>query len=145
MSENKKEETNIVLTKNQEIYKTQLKKGTEILNENNFLRDLSNLMENPEFKSFFDKYLGDWCDVRCSIIYMKLYAELKDKYKKVNNVELNKELTVFFLKKIMSDKQIRPFSIKTIDKIYKNKRVTFFKEFEKYLSSKNSSIKILLN
>ena len=53
MSENKKEETNIVLTKNQEIYKTQFKKGTEILNENNFLRDLSNLMENPEFKSFF--------------------------------------------------------------------------------------------
>ena len=66
----KKDETNIVLTKNQEIYKTQFKK-IEILNENDFLRDLSNLMENHEFKNFFDKYLGDWCDVRCSIIYIK--------------------------------------------------------------------------
>lgn len=132
MSENK--ETNIILSRNDEIYKTQFEKGNEILDSNNFLRDLSSLMENPEFKQFFDNYLGDWCDVRCSIIYMKLYSELKEKYKKINNVELDRELTVFFIKKIMSDKQIRPFSIQTIDKIYKNKKVSFFKEFEKFLT-----------
>lgn len=132
MSENK--ETNIILSRNDEIYKTQFEKGNEILHSNNFLRDLSSLMENPEFKQFFDNYLGDWCDVRSSIIYMKLYSELKEKYKKINNVELDRELTVFFIKKIMSDKQIRPFSIQTIDKIYKNKKVSFFKEFEKFLT-----------
>ena len=45
----------------------------------------------------------------------------------------------------MNDKQIRPFSIKTIDKIYKNKKVIFFKEFEKYLSNKKSTISELMN
>ena len=107
--------------------KRNLKKEMKFYIQIIFLRDLSSLMENPEFKQFFDNYLGDWCDVRSSIIYMKLYSELKEKYKKINNVELDRELTVFFIKKIMSDKQIRPFSIQTIDKIYKNKKVSFFK------------------
>ena len=48
-------------------------KGKEIIEKNTFFKDLSNIMENEEFNTFFKKYLNDWLDVKSIIIYMKLY------------------------------------------------------------------------
>ena len=112
-------------------------KGKEIIDTNNFFKDLSNIMENEEFNSFFKKYLTNWMDVRCIIIYMKLYSEFKEKYKLMNNEELDKEVIVFLLKKIMNDKDLRTFSIKTIEKKYDEKKIDFFKELKKLLKKKN--------
>ena len=61
-------------------------------------------MENDEFNTFFKKYLNDWVDVKAIIVYMKLYSEFEEKYKKLNNEDLDKEVVVFILKKIMNDK-----------------------------------------
>lgn len=112
-------------------------KGKEIIDTNNFFKDLSNIMENEEFNSFFKKYLTNWMDVRCIIIYMKLYSEFKEKYKLMNNEELDREVIVFLLKKIMNDKDLRTFSIKTIEKKYDEKKIDFFKELKKLLKKKN--------
>ena len=91
-------------------------------------------MENKEFNDFFKKYLNSWIDVRCIIIYMKLYSEFKEQYKSINNnEELDKEIIVFLLKKIMNDKDLRTFSIKTIEKKYdEKKKIDFFKELKTY-------------
>lgn len=111
--------------------------GKEIIENNEFFKDLSNIMENEEFTNFFDKYLNNWMDVRCIVIYMKLYSEFKEKYKLINNKELDKEVIVFLLKKIMADKDLRAFSIKTIEKKYDARRVDFFKDLKKFLKNKN--------
>ena len=115
-------------------------KGSEIKVNNDFFNDLSKIMENSEFNSFFKKYMTDWQDVKAVIVYMKLYSEFKKKYETLNNEKLDSDIVVFLLQKIMQDREARPFAIKTINKIYENKRVTFFKEFEKFLKNKNKNL-----
>ena len=37
-----------------------IKNGKEITKNNEFLKDLSNLMENEEFKTFYNKHMTNW-------------------------------------------------------------------------------------
>ena len=92
--------------------------GERIFSENSFFKDLVELMENKQFKKFFRKHMSNWVDVKSSMIYMKLYDEFKKKYKKITKEELEESITVYLLCKLMRDKDLRPFSIKTIDKHY---------------------------
>jgi hypothetical protein len=112
-----------------------IKNGKNITETNEFLRDLSNLMENEEFKIFYNKHMTNWLDIKCTTIYMRLYSEFKTKYKEIANTELDKHIVVFLLRKIMTDRELRPFSIKTIDKMQEKKWNTknFWREFEKYM------------
>ena len=115
-------------------------KGKEIMEKNSFFKDLSTIMENDDFSKFFNKYLNDWVDVKSIIIYMKLYSEFKEKYKKNYDEELDKEVVIFMLKKIMNDRELRSFSIKTIKEKYDNKKINFFKELENLLDIKNTKL-----
>ena len=110
-------------------------KGDEILVENNFLKDLSELMENDKFNIFFQKYMNDWIGIKCTVTYMRLYKELKEKYKDINDEILNKNIIIFLLTRIMRNKKLRPISIKTIDEILENDNLDFFEELEIKLSS----------
>lgn len=108
-----------------------IKKGNKILNENHFLRELSELMENEKFNNFFNKYMNDWVGIKSTVTYMKLYTELKNKYNEINEDELNKNIVVFLLTKIMRNKHLMTASIKTIDDMFDNNKVEFFDEIEK--------------
>ena len=55
----------------------------------------------------------------------------------MNNEELDKEVIIFLLKKIMNDKDLRTFSIKMIEKKYNEKKLDFFKELKVLLKKKN--------
>ena len=110
-------------------------KGDEILGGNNFLKDLSELMENDKFNIFFQKYMNDWIGIKCTVTYMRLYKELKEKYKDINDEILNKNIIIFLLTRIMRNKQLRPISIKTIDEILENDNLDFFEELEIKLNS----------
>lgn len=46
--------------------------GSNILKENKFFRDFISLMNNTEFKYFYDTYFHDWTDIQTMIFYMKL-------------------------------------------------------------------------
>jgi hypothetical protein len=116
--------------------------GEKIIENNDFLKDICELMENEQFNKFFNKYMSDWMDIKCSVTYMKLYDEFKKKYKKINNKELDKRIIIYLLTKIMKDKKLRPWSIKTVDNIFNNRKVKFFKEFEQFLLA-NNDIKLL--
>ena len=118
----------------------QIEQGNKKIEENEFFQDLTTLMENPTFIRFFEKHLSSWIEVKSSITYMKLYKEFKDKYKKITNEELDKSIIVFLLCQIMRDKQLRPFSIKTVDEVYDNKKKHFFKEFQKFLTTQNKAL-----
>jgi hypothetical protein len=110
--------------------------GERILSENSFFKDLVALMENNQFKKFFKKHMSTWVDVKSSIIYMKLYDEFKRKYKKITKEELEESITVYLLCKLMRDKELRPFSIKTIDKHYEKGKGNYFKELESFITNK---------
>ena len=113
----------------------QIQEGKKIIKNNEFLRDLSSLMENEEFKKFFKKHMSNWADIKCTAIYMRLYSEFKKKYKNITDEELNKNIVVFLLRKLMCDKELRPFSIKMIDKMHEErwKSKKFWNEFEDFM------------
>ena len=111
-------------------HETALSIGKNKIANNDFFKELTELLEDDKFKNFYDKYMSNWLDIKCSITYMHLYKQFKIKYKELNNEELDKNLAVYLLSKIMSDKNLRPWSIKTVDKMLNNKKVNFFEEFE---------------
>tara|TARA_Y100000310_G_scaffold269245_1_gene282320 strand:+ start:323 stop:727 length:405 start_codon:yes stop_codon:yes gene_type:complete len=121
---------------------SKIQEGKKITESNDFLRDLSVLMENEVFKRFFDKYMQDWSDIKCTTIYMRLYSEFKQKYKAINDEELNRYIVIYLLRKVMCDKNLRPFSIKAIEKIHENEmnRKKFWKEFEKFIVKNNNQM-----
>lgn len=112
-----------------------IKFGNKMLNENNFLRDLTSLMENEEFKNFFNKYMNNWVGVKSSIMYMKLYSEFKEKYKEVSDDVLNKNIIVYLLCKVMRNRSLMSFSVDTIDKMYNDEKVNYFKELETFMEN----------
>ena len=122
--------------------KNEIIEGKRKIENNEFLRDLSNLMENKEFKNFFNKHMKSWMDIKCSVTYMKLYSEFKKKYEKMNNEELDKNLAVYLICKMMNNKNMSGWSIKTVDKMLEDKNVDFFNEFELYMV-KNKEMKKL--
>ena len=112
--------------------------GDKILNNNHFLRELSELMENKKFRDFFNRYMDDWVGIKSTVTYMKLYSELKNKYSEINDEELNKNIVVFLLTKIMRNRDILAASIKTIDEMFDNNKLDFFDEIEKKIIEKKS-------
>ncbi len=117
-----------------------MEEGKRIVQNNEFLNDLSNLMENEEFKRFYDKHMTNWMDIKCTAIYMRLYSEFKDKYKSITDKELDRYVVVFLLRKIMSDKNLLPFSIKMVEKIQEEKWKSddFWTEFENFMVIHNN-------
>ena len=112
--------------------------GDKILNNNHFMRELSELMENKKFRDFFNRYMDDWVGIKSTVTYMKLYSELKNKYSEINDEELNKNIVVFLLTKIMRNRDIMAASIKTIDEMFDNNKLDFFDEIEKKIIEKKS-------
>ena len=111
-------------------YNSSLKEGEEKLNNNEFFQDLCGLMENEQFKRFLDKHMNNWLDIKCSITYMHLYKQFKERYNEINEKELDNRIVVYLLSKIMKDKTLRPWSITTVDKMLSDRKVNFFEEFE---------------
>ena len=111
-------------------YNNSLKEGEKKLESNEFFQDLCGLMENEQFKRFLDKHMGNWLDIKCSVTYMHLFKQFKERYEKVNEKELDNRIIVYLLSKIMRDKNLRPWSITTVDKMLTNQKVNFFNEFE---------------
>ena len=111
-------------------YNNSLKEGEKKLESNEFFQDLCGLMENEQFKRFLDKHMNNWLDIKCSVTYMHLFKQFKERYEKVNEKELDNRIIVYLLAKIMRDKNLRPWSINTVDKMLTNHKVNFFEEFE---------------
>jgi hypothetical protein len=91
-----------------------LDKGEEILKSHDFFKDLSELMEDEKFSSFFDKYFTNMSESKITVVYMKLYKEFKDKWKELKDEDLDKRINVFLLWKLMKDREINQFALHTV-------------------------------
>ena len=114
-----------------------LEKGNELLNSNDFFNDLSKLMENDEFKVFFEKYFTNWVEIKSNIIFMKLYDEIKNRYKEMTDTELDKSVIIFLIWKIMKNNNLRKISIELMNKQLENNKIDFFKELDIIVKSNN--------
>lgn len=93
-----------------------LKKGAKLIKENEFFKDLSNLMENKEFSNFLQKYMFNSLEIKNSLIYIKIYELVKNKlglFKDNRNV--NKCVVTYILYNIMTNDKYRKVFLKATD------------------------------
>ena len=115
-------------------------KGGKLLEKNEFFRDLSELMENEKFSIFFEKYFKNMTESKITLVYMKLYNEMKTKYKEINDEELDKRINVYLMWKIMSNRHLNKFTLHTILDNLENppKKYEILKEISEFMTLKNN-------
>ena len=127
-------EEKIVLTPSKSI----IQKGEEILDSHEFYKDLSELMEDPKFTKFFDKYFKTMNDTKVTLVYMNLYKEFKSKYKELNDKELDKRINIFLIWKMMKDRDINKFALHTVLNHMDNpKKTNILDEFQRFIKTYN--------
>ncbi len=118
-----------------------IEKGEKILNQHEFFRDLSELMENEKFTTFYQKYFKDMTESKITLVYMKLYNEMKIKYKELNDNELDKRINVYLMWKIMSNRHLNKFTLHTIlQNLESPKKHEILQEISSFMLMKNLSL-----
>jgi hypothetical protein len=69
------ETAQLVLKKNKDDEKLDAL-GRKLYHSNENMKNIANVMENPEFAKFFDTYFQDWNDVKSIVMLMKVYQKL---------------------------------------------------------------------
>lgn len=115
-------------------------KGGKLIEKNEFFRDLSELMENEKFSIFFEKYFKNMSESKITLVYMKLYNEMKTKYKEINDEELDKRINVYLMWKIMSNRHLNKFTLHSILDNLENppKKYEILKEISEFMTLKNN-------
>jgi hypothetical protein len=103
-----------------------LKKGKKILKENEFFKDLDNMMNDKKFRTFYEKYFKDIVDIKVILLYMKLYETIQKEYFAIHNCEIDNKLLAYMIKELMNNNMSR-------DKIMKS----FHNFLEREIEPKN--------
>ena len=83
------------------------KLGGKLIKTNDFFKDLSDIMNDDKFEIFFNKYFKTMDEIKTTVIYMKLYDALREKYEKISGEELSKYLNVYLVHHAMTDSGLR--------------------------------------
>ena len=70
----------------------------ELLIENEFYNDLGEIMEDPKYKPFFDKYFYTNIDIKSTLFYMQLYRQIQLKYKEKKGIDVDKMTNIAIIK-----------------------------------------------
>ena len=115
-------------------------KGGELLETNDFFKELSEIMEDEKFNKFFNKWFTTLSEIKISIIYMKLYNEFKKRWKALTDKELDKKVNTFIIWKMMRDKNINKFTISTVMKSLEDKNTDIFTELQQFMQLNEQNI-----
>ena len=115
-------------------------KGGELLETNDFFKELSEIMEDEKFNKFFNKWFTTLSEIKISIIYMKLYNEFKKRWKVLTDKELDKKVNTFIIWKMMRDKNINKFTISTVMKSLEDKNTDIFTELQQFMQLNEQNI-----
>ncbi len=97
-----------------------IQKGKKILEENDFFSKLDKLMQDKDFREFYDKYFKSYTDVQTVILYMKLYQTLETEYEKRFDEKIPKELLAFTMKEIFVDNTMRKITMESFNNFMNN-------------------------
>lgn len=95
-------------------------KGKKIYNQNKFYQKIVNLMEHPEFREFFDKYLNDWEDIKLIIAFMKTYEMIEKNILDEHKEKINGYHKLYILDQLFKNKNSRKKIINEILQIDNN-------------------------
>ena len=104
----------------------------------NFLLELSNLMNNVEFRSFFDSYFENWDDIKTVIMFMKTYEMIDNEYYRKFGCKIEPSKMSKILKEMMSKSDYRSMIVNKMvyfmndAKTIQNKLVISNEEFMKF-------------
>jgi len=77
--------------------------GRDIYNNNKHYQKIANLMEHPEFRDFYNKYLKDWDTAKTIIMFMQIYEGVE----KHSTIELTPYQKICIVKGIIDDTESR--------------------------------------
>lgn len=84
-----------------------INEGRQIYEENEFLRDLYNMMSDANFRIFVNKYLDKWDNIKNIILFIKLFETIEKEYYSIFNKEIKKEEMLYTIKHLFADKDLR--------------------------------------
>ncbi len=85
-----------------------------------FLR-LTNIMSNRNFQDFFNQYFNDWEDVKTSIMFMKTYQFIDNKYQEIHlRSPCNDEMTML-MREMIENRDYRQYMAKNMIKFIEGK------------------------
>ena len=111
----------------------EINKGSELLEKNDFFKELSEIMEDEKFNRFFNKWFTTLSEIKITVIYMKLYNQFKKRWKSLTNKELDKKVNTFIIWKMMRDSSINKFTISTVLSSLENKNIDIFSELQQFM------------
>lgn len=91
------------------------KDGRRIYNKNEFMRTLTNVMENPEFIKIFDEYFNNWDNIELFVLFSKVYHSITKQFPKLNGYE-----KISIVKKLIDDSNTRRLVCQQIKSSKKN-------------------------
>ena len=95
----------------------------------NFIFDLYKLMNNTEFRTFYNKYFDNWINIDTTLMYFKLYEIIEISFFKKFNRNITKKEILFILNNIIKNNLLR--------KIVINNYILFKNSDQKYLTTNN--------
>ena len=89
--------------------------GNKLLEENEFFKELAELLETPQFNLFLKKHMKNMEDIKCSMVYIKLYDSIKHKLplKILEDPDLTKKLISVILYNFITNRNYRGKVIQT--------------------------------
>ena len=100
-------------------------------NNENFMLDLHNLMNNKQFRIFYNKYFDNWLNINTIIMYFKLYEVVEISFFKKFNRVIIKEEMLFILNNIIKNNILRKIVVDNY---------TLFKDTNEYNMILNKTI-----
>ena len=132
-----------VIIKKNDSFEITKSKGEDIIDNHDFFNDLSELMEDTKFENFFNKYFTTMTETKITLVYMKLYQEFKNKWKDMNNEQLDKHINVFLLWKMMRDRHINKFALHTVLNHMENpKKTNIMDDLQQYIEITDKNMKL---
>ena len=126
---------------NKEIEEFIHNEGSKIYKENEFFKDLHNLMKIKEFSDFYKKYFTNWFEIEMMMMYMKLYTTIKESYELKYHKQISDELHLFMLREIIRNNDSRKIVLNNFELFKKGLlNEKYFTKFKKY-----KKLKIELN
>ena len=86
-----------------------VKKDNDI--QNPFFGKLVALMNNPEFRDFYNSYFTDWNEIQSMVFFMKLYSTIEYEYQDRFNQPISEKEMTNMLTQVMQHGDTRRYAL----------------------------------
>lgn len=86
-----------------------VKKDNDI--QNPFFGKLVALMNNPEFREFYNSYFTDWNEIQSMVFFMKLYSTIEYEYQDRFNQRISEKEMTNMLTQVMHHGDTRRYAL----------------------------------